>query len=115
MWTISETVDITMSIITDIGSSMMPRSMCRPPPNGSQTVFHGMRVWKTPEPSLPAPKYENAVHQLRRATAAVTVVPMPPATPGLSFVPRSPSNMKLRKGSTSISIVYSIIVCQRFS
>ena len=57
MCTISETVEITTSIITEIGSSMNPRSMWRLPPNGSHTVFHAVICGKTPEASLPALKY----------------------------------------------------------
>ena len=53
----SETVEITTSIITEIGSSSTPRSMCRSPAMGSQTVFHGMTVGKTPAASRPAAKY----------------------------------------------------------
>ncbi len=40
----SETVEITTSIITEIGSSRMPRSMCSVAEIGSQTPFHGTRV-----------------------------------------------------------------------
>ena len=61
MWTISETVEITTSIITEIGSSRMPRSMCNSPPMGSHTVFHGTRVGNTPAASRPAVKYSKAV------------------------------------------------------
>ena len=57
----SETVEITTSIITEIGSSSTPRSMCRSPAMGSQTVFQGMSVGKTPAASRPAEKYSQAV------------------------------------------------------
>ena len=40
----SETVDMTTSIITEMGSSSTPRSMCSVSLMGSQTLFHAMRV-----------------------------------------------------------------------
>ena len=40
----SETVEMTTSIITEMGSSRMPRSMCSVPLMGSQRVFHGIVV-----------------------------------------------------------------------
>ena len=45
----SDTVEITMSIITDMGSSMMPISKCRLPlKNGSQLILYGTMVSNTP-------------------------------------------------------------------
>ncbi len=61
MCTISDTVEITTSIITEIGSSRMPRSICSVRLIGSHTVFHGTSVGNTPEASRPAEKYSNAV------------------------------------------------------
>ena len=37
MCTMSETVEITTSIITEIGSSKIPMSICRPAAKGSHT------------------------------------------------------------------------------
>ena len=52
----NETVEMTTSIITDIGSSNMPRSIWRLPPKGSHSKFHGICAGYTPEASLPAEK-----------------------------------------------------------
>ena len=56
MWTMNETVEMTTSIITEIGSSRIPRSICRFELNGSHSVFHGIIVGKTPSAFLPALK-----------------------------------------------------------
>ena len=61
MWTMRDTVEITMSIMTEIGSRRKPMSIWRFSVNGSHTAFQATCVGKTPLASLPAPKYDMAV------------------------------------------------------
>ena len=49
------TVDITISIMTDIGSSIMPKSKCRLP-RGSQVKLYGTSVANAPSAHLSAVK-----------------------------------------------------------
>jgi len=55
----SDTVVITTSIITEIGSSRMPRSMCNVCVKRSQTVSNGTTAGNTP-PVRGCVKYSQA-------------------------------------------------------
>ena len=57
MCTISDTVEMTMSIITEIGSSRMPMSMCRLVVKGSHSKFHGISLANVPSAERPPLKY----------------------------------------------------------
>ena len=61
MCTMSDTVEITTSIITEIGSSMIPMSMCSDSVNGSQLKFHGVDTGRSPSAVRCAVKYPTAV------------------------------------------------------
>ena len=52
----SDTVEMTTSIITDIGSSIMPMSMASVSLMGSHVVFHGVMVGYRPSAPRPVVK-----------------------------------------------------------
>ena len=56
MCTMSDTVEMTTSIITDIGSSIMPMSMASVSLMGSHVVFHGVMVGYRPSAPRPVVK-----------------------------------------------------------
>ncbi len=60
MCTMKLTVDITMSIITEIGSKSIPKSKCNAP-RGSHVTLYGTTVAKVPSARRGAVKYWKAV------------------------------------------------------
>ena len=98
------TVEMTMSIITEMGSSRIPMSKCRLP-SGSQVKLKGTIVWKMPF-TRSAVKYWKAVRYDRTVTSPSEQVPMSPATLCFIFMPARPSTRNDSSGRRRIQIVY---------
>lgn len=75
----SDTPLTTTSIITLIGSSSIPMSMCRLPPSGSHSTLNGICAGSTPSALRAAVKKRHAVAPLSTVVTAMSSVPVSPA------------------------------------
>ena len=99
---------MTTSIITEMGSSSMPKSMCRSSVKRSHSKLIGIIDCHESAVLPMTKKYWYATLYASTAQNPIPKVPMIPAILGRSLPPTSPKNKKRNKGVIKIKILYSI-------